>query len=642
LVRPDVVTELPSMNLEFLPLRTDWPESFAAAKDVSGAKALHTLRDLANCRLSLPQLGRLDRAIQQALKDPESRGSFPTIRLAIVGSSTTSHLPAAIRVASLRHGLIVDIYEGPYGMYMQELSSTESALHAFKPDVLLIALDAHHLADAPTASADSALLLIEQCWAMAQKHLRCTVLQQTVLPVFAPRLGNNEQLLTQSPAAIVDQINAGIRKLADGAGVHLVTLDSFFRPHGLSAWFEPALWFKSKHEVHPRASIIYGDQVARELAALRGLSSKCLVLDLDNTLWGGVIGDDGLDGIVLGQGGAVGEAYLSFQRYCAALSSRGIILAVCSKNDEANARLPFREHPEMVLRENDIACFVANWNDKATNLRTIAATLNIGIDSLVFADDNPAERQLIRKELPAVQVPELPEDPALYADMIANAGYFEGLTITAEDQERGRQYLANSERARLLEQVTDVESYLQGLAMELTLEPFNDVNIARTTQLINKTNQFNVTTRRYVEAEIRALMKSPDVITLTARLADRFGDNGLIAIIIANQDGPREVHIDTWLMSCRVLGRRVEEACLNALVAACRSRGVDRLIGVYKPTEKNQMVRDLYPRLGFQEIAHDDGQGERRFMLETESYAQKPVPMKVNNLLEALPVIISN
>ena len=239
-------------------------------------------------------------------------------------------------------------------------------------------------------------------------------MQQTVLPVFPAHLGNNEQRLINSPAAIVEEVNASLRKTADEAGVHLLALDTFSRTEGLAAWYEPALWHKSKHEVHPRASILYGDQVARMLAAIRGLSSKCLVLDLDNTLWGGVIGDDGLEGIVLGQGGAVGEAYLSFQRYCAALSARGVILAVCSKNDEVNARLPFTKHPEMILRESDIACFVANWNDKASNLRSIASTLNIGIDSLVFADDNPAERALIRKELPSVQVPELPEDPALY------------------------------------------------------------------------------------------------------------------------------------------------------------------------------------------------------------------------------------
>ncbi len=621
------------MTLDFLPLREDWPERFTETKTFSGAAALGALRELAGSRLSFVQVGKLDRAITQALEQDGGRAGLSSLRLALIGSATTSHLAPAIRVAAFRRGLLVEVYEGNYGMYMHELSDPGSALHAFKPDALLIALDAHHLADAPGASAAGALSLMEQCWDLAARHLQCIVLQQTVLPVFPPYLGNNEQRLPDSPASIVDEINAELRKRADAAGVHLLTLDSFCRTEGLAAWYEPALWYKSKHEVHPRASVVYGDQLARELAALRGLSSKCLVLDLDNTLWGGVIGDDGLEGIVLGQGSAVGEAHLHFQRYCAALSSRGVILAVCSRNDEANARLPFAKHTEMVLRENHIACFVANWQDKASNLRQIATTLNIGIDSLVFADDNPAERALIRKELPLVQVPELPEDPALYADTIARAGYFEGLRVTSEDKERRQQYQANSERARMREQVTDVEGYLKSLSMELMVEPFSELALARTTQLINKTNQFNLTTRRYTEAEVHSLATSSEVITLQARLTDRFGDNGTIAVLIARVGTDREAVIDTWLMSCRVLGRRVEEACLNVLVGACQDHGVTQLIGEYRPTEKNGMVRDHYSRLGFSALSSEGPSAEQRFKLELDSYQQKPVPIKVSQLL---------
>ncbi len=622
-----------TMNLDFLTVREDWPERFVESKSLSGPDATRALRDLAGAQLTFPQMGKLDRAITQALGTESARAGLPSIRLAILGSATTSHLASGIRVAALRRGLLVDIYEGDYGMYMQELMLTSSALHAFKPDVVLIALDAHHLAEAPGSTAEGALSRMEQTWALAQKHLGCTLLQQTVLPVFSPVLGNNEQRLPSSPAAIVDAINAQLRDRADAAGVHLLTLDVFFRPHGLAAWYEPALWYKSKHEVHPRATAVYGDQVARVLAALRGISSKCLVLDLDNTLWGGVIGDDGLEGIVLGQGSALGEAYLDFQRYCSALSSRGVILAVCSKNDEANARLPFQKHSHMLLRETDIACFVANWQDKAANLRHIASTLNIGLDSLVFADDNPAERALVRRELPSVQVPELPADPAFYIDAIAQAGYFEGLRITAEDQERGRQYQANAERARMRDQVTDIESYLESLAMQLSVDPFNDVGLTRITQLINKTNQFNLTTRRYTETEVRSAMTSPEIITLQVRLTDCFGDNGTIAILIATDDANGTAHIDTWLMSCRVLGRRVEEACLNALVAACQSRGIKRLAGVYKPTEKNSMVRDLYPRLGFSTTDNASSSGDQHFSLQLETYTPKPVPMAVHDSL---------
>ena len=611
------------MTLDFLPTREDWKEALTAAQILSGPEAMRALRSLAAFQLSFPQIGKLDRAIAHAAEDDTARASLPTLRLAILGSATISHLPPAIRVAALRRGLLVEIYEGPYATYLQELIDTTSPLHAFRPDVLLLALDAHHLT---SSTADHALATMEQCWALARQHLHCTILQQTTLPVFTSTLGNNEHRLHTSPAAIVDQINTALRPRADAAGVHLLALDTFHRPEGLAAWYEPAVWYKSKHEVHPRAAILYGDQVARLLAALRGLSAKCLVLDLDNTLWGGVIGDDGLEGIVLGQGSAVGESYLAFQRYCLSLARRGIILAVCSKNDEANARLPFTSHPEMVLKETDIALFVANWQDKATNLRHIAANLNIGIESLVFADDNPAERALIRQEIPTVQVPELPADAALYAQTIASAGYFEALRITPEDEERSRQYQANAERTRSRDQVTDIESYLRSLAMQLTIQPFREADVPRITQLINKTNQFNLTTRRTTDDEVRALMADPLAITLQVRLTDRFGDNGTIAILIANTT---TATIDTWLMSCRVLGRRVEEACLNALADACRRRGLKRLTGNYIPTEKNSMVRDLYPRLGFTQ----PDPGEQRFTLDLNTFEQRAVPMAVEDLL---------
>ena len=628
------------MTLDFLPVVEDWSQRLSETKSLSGPTLLTALRGLSQAALTFTQLGKLDRAVLRALEEQQSdpaAASLPHLRLAILGSATISHLAPGIRVAALRRGLLVAVYEGDYGLYRPELMDPTSALHAFKPDVLLLALDAHHLAGAAGATAASALSLMEQCWALAAQNLRCPVLQQTVLPVFPPLLGNNEQRLAASPAAIVTAINAALPARADLAGVHLLALDQFFQPAGLAAWYEPSLWYKSKHEVHPRATIVYGDQVARELAALRGLSSKCLVLDLDNTLWGGVIGDDGLAGIALGQGNAVGEAHVSFQHFCLSLTKRGVILAVCSKNDEANARLPFQQHPEMVLRESDIACFVANWQDKASNLRDIASRLNIGLDSLVFADDNPAERALIRQELPAVQVPELTDDPATYTDVIARAGYFEGLRITAEDEERSRQYQANAERNRMRDEVTDIAGYLTSLAMHCTIRPFDTANAPRITQLINKTNQFNLTTRRYTDPEIATVMADPGIITLQVRLTDRFGDNGTIAILIVRPSADAEATIDTWLMSCRVLGRRVEEACLNALVADCQARGIHRLVGVYKPTEKNSMVRDLFPRLGFTAIdpPADAAPNAQHFALSLATYQPAEVPMHLEDTLAA-------
>ena len=350
-------------------------------------------------------------------------------------------------------------------------------------------------------------------------------------------------------------------------------MDTWAATSGIAHWYDPALWYRSKQEVHPRAGTLYGDQLGRLLAAIKGLSAKCLVLDLDNTLWGGVIGDDGLDGIVLGQGSTVGEAYLALQRYCLQLSQRGVILAVCSKNDEAHAVAPFEQHEDMVLRRKDIACFVANWRDKATNLRQIAQTLNIGLDSLVFMDDNPAERALIRRELPMVQVPELPEDPAEYVPLLASAGYFEAVELTPEDRQRTEAYRGNAERELLRQSTTDMAGYLQALHMKLSWQPFSVQSLKRIVHLNQKTNQFNLTTLRYSETDLLERMRDPEYVTLQLRLSDVYGDSGVIGLVVAHhvvahhvvasQDSGGVLEIESWLMSCRVLGRQVEEATLN-------------------------------------------------------------------------------
>jgi len=339
-----------------------------------------------------------------------------------------------------------------------------------------------------------------------------------------------------------------------------------------------------------------------------------LVLDLDNTLWGGVIGDDGLEGIVLGQGDPAGEAFVGLQSYALQQAKRGVILAVCSKNDEANAIAPFAQHADMILKRSDIASFVANWDDKAKNIRRIANDLNIGLDSLVFVDDNPFERNLVRAELPMVAVPELPDDPALFARALADAGYFEGIRITEEDRERTRQYQVNAERSVLLAESADLPTYLRGLEMKLVWKEFDAVGLQRIVQLINKTNQFNLTTKRYNEADIRAIMEDPDAFGLQLRLIDRYGDNGVIAIVIGKRRND-EVAIDTWLMSCRVLGRQVEEATLGLIADATARLGAERIVGEYSPTAKNAMVRDHYLKLGFTHV-ESLGSGGTRWELD--------------------------
>jgi FkbH-like protein len=616
------------VHLSWLRVHEDWE----AARQRVGGSALAdrggVLRELANTRMDFAQVIKLDRTLERALA--ASDGAIPglqTVRLGILSSATTSHLVPGIRVAGLRRGLVIKVYEAPYGMYRQELMNGQSGLYAFGPDAVLFAFDAHHAAAAKGSTAQAALDLMRCCWSQVRGAFHCQILQQTILPVFPDVLGNNECRLPHSSAAVVARMNELLRPASEEDGVDLVAIDRLAAMEGLNAWHDPALWHRSKHEIHPRAAESYGEQVARVIGAERGQSSKCLVLDLDNTLWGGVIGEDGLEGIELGQGSGNGEAFVEFQRYAQQLAERGVILAICSKNDEADALGPFLKHPEMVLKREEIACFVANWSDKATNLRYIANTLNIGLDSLVFADDNPVERELVRRELPTVAVPEMPEDPALYVQTIASAGYFEALRVTGEDTVRGQLYRANAEREKLKETVTDMSGYLESLDMALTVQPFDGVNLARVTQLINKTNQFNLTTKRLTEVDVLARMNDPEVITLQARLSDRFGDNGIIAVLIARISGAEAV-IETWLMSCRVLGRRVEEGCLSALVEACAARGAKRLTGEYHATAKNGLVREMYRGLGF-ELLSEGPDDSTRWGLSVDGFVPRPVPMAV-------------
>jgi FkbH-like protein len=615
-------------DLDWLPERVDWQQSLDEAKSLGLAEALERYRLLATSRMDFARTVKLDRAVQKHLAGESSAPGFASVRLALLGSSTLTHLVPGIRVAGLRRNLLIDIYEAPYGTYRQELTDTSSQLHRFAPTVVLLALDAPHVA---AMGAAAALETMRTCWRMAKAAFPCAVLQQTVLPVFEPLLGNQEHRLLASPATVVEAINASLRGAADEEGVSVLALDVFAREDGIRQWHDAGLWHRSKQEVHPAMSPMYGDQVARVVAALVGQTSKCLVLDLDNTLWGGVIGDDGLEGIELGQGSAAGEAYVELQRYAKGLMERGVVLAVCSKNDEANALLPFEQHPEMVLRRADIACFVANWEDKAANLRRIARTLNLGLDALVFVDDNPAERGLVRRELPMVAVPEMPEDPADYVHVLAAAGYFEGLNVTGEDRERAELYAANTRREAASDQATDLESYLAGLQMQLLWRPFDAIGRTRVVQLINKTNQFNLTTRRRVETEVQRLTARADVLTTQFRLKDVYGDNGMIGVIVcvpatgADLDQEQlaltltDFYIDTWLMSCRVLGRQVEDAMMNVLVGQARERGARRIFGRYVPTAKNGMVREHYQRMGF-ELVESRADGATKWVLEVESY----------------------
>ncbi len=619
--------------LHWLPSDMEWREHLNGLKSAVGQPPGAFWRaalPLSLTRLDFVRTNQLDEMLRRGLGEeiPQDLGTKP-VRLAILGSCTTAQLHAGIRIAGLRRNIHITIYEAEYGQYWQELVDKGSALHTFAPTAILFVLDAHHLAAGVNATLsepevevalEEVQTRLRECWRLARENFQCPVMQQTPLPVHTPLLGNNEQRLPGSKAAFTARLTTSLRAMVEAAGADLLSVDTHAARDGLAAWHDAGLWHRAKQEVSPAASPMYGDLLVRLMAARQGRSFKCLVLDLDNTLWGGVVGDDGLEGLVLGQGSALGEAFVAFQTYARELSRRGIILAVCSKNDEANALEPFERHPEMVLKRADIACFVANWSDKAANLRSIATELNIGLDSLVFVDDNPFERSLVRKELPMVAVPEVGDDPTFYAQILADGGYFEALAVTQEDRERSGQYQGNIARAALKASATDLPGYLRSLEMQLLWRRFDQIGLARTVQLINKTNQFNLTTKRYEEADVRAIMDDPRAFGLQLRLVDRFGDNGIISIVIGKMEGD-DLVIDTWLMSCRVLGRQVEPTTLNLVAQEARRLGAKRLLGDYVPTKKNAMVRDHYEKLGFV-VIQSDPTGASRAVLDLQSFTE--------------------
>jgi HAD superfamily phosphatase (TIGR01681 family) len=467
-------------DLHWLPEMPDWRARLRGLPTGPGSTWDNAVA-LAGARINFVLTNALDETLRRLLAGPPEGLATKPVRLAVLGSSTLTHLLPAIRVAGLRRGIWIDTYENEYGQYWQELSDRASALHEFRPTAVLLALDAHDLTAGVTAAmdpdaAEAALTevteRIRSTWRMARETLRCPVLHQAALPVHPPLLGNNEHRLAGSRAAFLARLNARVRTIADEEGVDILAVDTRAAYDGLRAWHDPGLWHRAKQEVSLAAAPMYGDLVGRWVAAKQGRSFKCLVLDLDNTVWGGVIGDDGMEGIVLGQGSPLGEAYVAFQDYARELSRRGVILAVCSKNDEANALEPFEKHPDMVLRRGDIASFVANWSDKAGNIRAIAEELNIGLDSLVFIDDNPFERNLVRQELPMVAVPEVSDDPTAFPITLADAGYFEGLAVTDEDRERTSQYQGNKARDVLKASATDLPAYLRRLEMQLITKSF--------------------------------------------------------------------------------------------------------------------------------------------------------------------------
>ncbi len=582
------------------------PEDFTAQCRALGEAPLASFaaqaRFLAGHGLNGNQLVRLAKLVAKHETIP---GLLP-LRLGILSNATTDFIVPAIVATGLRYGLHIIPTVAPYGQVVQMAFDPSSLLNSTKLDAVLVALDHHGLNLESTPGDETAAAhavtqnvdLLDRVRTALKAGSGATIILQTLARPPETYLGSFDAMM---PGALGYQIASFNRQLAarlHGSPDRLLDVAGLAETVGLGHWHDPLTWNMAKQPFAHDLIPLYADHLGRLAGAMKGKSRKVLVLDLDNTVWGGIIGDDGMDGIKIAQGDATGEAHLAVQRTALALRERGIVLAVSSKNTDEIARQVFREHPEMLLREEHISVFQANWNDKASNIKTIAETLSLGTDSFVFLDDNPVERGLIRRLLPEVAVPELPEDPALYARLLLAGGYFEAVGFSSEDRQRAAFYAANAQRVALQSQMGGVEDYLKSLGMTIYFRHFDDVGQARISQLINKSNQFNLTTRRYTEQDVATVRDDPAAFTLQVRLTDTFGDNGMISVVICRTKD-EDWEIDTWLMSCRVLSRRVEFAVLDELIAQAQSRGISRLIGLYRPTEKNAMVKDHYAKLGF-------------------------------------------
>jgi FkbH-like protein len=592
------------------------------------------IRALASTALDENQLLRLAKIIQTTGKD-DLDGLAP-FRLGYISNGTPDFILAAFIATAPRYGIALECVSSGYDQAVQDALNPESSIHRFAPDGVLIALDWRGLPLRSIPGQDSEGTVEEIlrhlqtiCKGIKANGKATCIVQNFAAPVHRA-LGSFDRILPGAPHQVLDRVNIALGEVVRAAGDIMLDVAGLAEIVGLANWHSASEWNLAKLPFAQAFVPLYADYVCRTIAAIRGRSRRCLVLDLDNTLWGGVIGDDGLGGIHVAQGDATGEAYLDFQRYILSLRQAGIVLAVSSKNEDETARLPFRQHPEMLLREEHFAVFQANWNDKPTNLKAIATELSLGLESLVFVDDDPVERELVRKTLPQVAVPEMPSDPALYTRTLSAAGYFEAISFSSEDSSRASYYEGNARRASLQKQVSDLESYFVSLEMEIWFQPFDATSRARITQLINKSNQFNLTTRRYTEAEVAHMESSPRFFTMQVRLKDIFGDNGMISIVICRVVSEQEWELDTWLMSCRVLGRRVENMVLKEILAHAAERGVRQLRGIYSPTERNKLVKDHYANLGFS-LQAEHGDGSTEWLLSVASATVEAAPMVVHS-----------
>ncbi len=550
--------------------------------------------------------------------------------IAILGGSTTNDIKLVLELFLLNFGIEPQFYESEYNRYYEDAVFPNEQLREFKPDVIYICttnrnIDNYPSVDNTESEIDGVLSEVvskyTNIWESLFKTYSCPIIQNNFEMPFYRLLGNKDVSDLHGKLNFLNRVNDIFYAFArEHDNFYICDINYISADYGLRKWSEPFYWYMYKYAMNVSAIPYLAFNVANIIKSLFGKNKKGMVLDLDNTLWGGIVGDDGVDKIEIGPEESLGQTFLEFQRYLKECKQLGIILNVDSKNEEGNA-LAGLNHPDGALRPDDFIVIKANWEPKDKNFIQISEELNLLPESLVFIDDNPAERHIVREQLGGVSVPEIGE-PYHYIQIIDRSGYFEVTSFSSDDRNRNEMYRENMERNKLKASFSDYHEYLKSLDMSGKIAPFEPMYMARISQLSNKSNQFNLTTRRYTQQEIEAISNDKSYITLYGKLADKFGDNGVVSVVIGHII-ENCCHIDLWIMSCRVLKRDMEFAMMDALVQKCIESGISEIKGYYYPTAKNAMVKDFYDIQGFEKVKEDaDGNTEWIFAIPN-SYETK-------------------
>ena len=563
-------------------------------------------------------------------------GNFIKKNVAILGGSTTSEIKNILELFLLKNGIKPNFYESEYNKYYEDSLFGSDELDAFNPDIIYIHTTNKNIIRYPAlldSSQNIDILLSNEIeryksiWSSLSKF-DCAIIQNNFDYTENRSLGNLDCSDIHGKTYFINRLNDEFaRESRERANLYLNDINYLSSYIGLMHWFDKSLWHQAKYALSMNSIPELCFSISKIINAILGKSKKCLVLDLDNTCWGGVIGDDGLNGIYMGTENAIAESYTVFQKYAKELKDRGITLAVCSKNDLVNAKEGFT-HPESILTFDDFTSFKANWDPKHQNIQDIASEINIGTDGLVFIDDNPVERDIVLSQIPSVSVPDVGTDVVNFIGHIDRNGYFEPITLSQDDVNRNKYYKDNKKRVTNQATFKSYEEFLASLEMTAQIKTFSPIYLDRISQLTNKTNQFNLTTKRYTAGEIGRVASSSNYIKIYGKLIDKYGDNGLIAITIGEIKG-NICHINLWLMSCRVLKRDMEFAMLDELVSKCKDKDISEIIGYYFKSAKNGMVSDLYERFGF-DLSEESGP-DSVWTLDVSTYENKNKLIRIEN-----------